>query len=56
MITHESEENHHLLQVQPVAECCSTQNLAGNQPATGSSSISEIYQDVENTFSAAWLL
>ena len=35
---------------------CSIGNFARNQPAAGSSSISEKYQGAENAFSAAWLI
>ena len=49
---HVSEENHHSLQGQLVPECCSIRNLDGNQPAAGSSSISEKNQGAENAFSA----
>ena len=38
---HASEENRHSLQAQLVPECCSMRNLDWNQPAAGSSSISE---------------
>ena len=41
MITGVSEENRHSLQAQLVPECCSMRNLDRNQPAAGSSSISE---------------
>ena len=56
MITHISEENHHSLQAQPVPEWCPMPNFARNQPAAGSSSISEKYQGAENAFSAVQLL
>ena len=56
MITHISEENRHSLQAQPVPEWCSMRNVARNQPATGSSSISEKFQGSENALSAVRLL
>ena len=56
MITRVSEENRHSLQAQLVPECCSMRNLDRNQPAAGSSSISEKYQGAENALSAVRLL
>ena len=56
MITHVSEENRHSLKAQPVPERCSMRNLDRNQPATGSSSISEKYQGAENAFSAIQMI
>ena len=56
MIIHASEENRHSLQAQLLPECCSMRNLYRNQPAAGSSSISEKYQGAENAFSAVRLL
>ena len=49
---HVSEENRHSLQAQLGPECCSMRNLDWNQPAAGSSSISEKNQGAENAFSA----
>ena len=54
MITHASEENRQSLQAQLVPECCSMRDR--NQPAAGSSSISEKYQGAKNAFSAVRLL
>ena len=56
MITHVSEENRQSLEAQLVPECCSMRNLDRNQPAAGSSSISEKNQGAENAFSAVRLL
>ena len=56
MITRVSEENRHSLQAQLVPKCCSMRNLDRNQPAAGSSSISEKYQGAENALSAVRLL
>ena len=51
-----SEGNRHSLQAQLVPECCSMRNLDCNQPAAGSSSISDKKQGAENAFSAVRLL
>ena len=56
MITLVSEENRHSLQAQLVPKCCPMRNLDRNQPAAGSSSISEKYQGAENALSAVRLL
>ena len=56
MITRVSEENRHSLQAQLVPKCCSMRNFDRNQPAAGSSSISEKYQGAENALSAVRLL
>ena len=56
MITRVSEEDRHSLQAQLVPKCCSMRNFDRNQPATGSSSISEKYQGAENALSAVQLL